>query len=116
MIAHVVLFNPRTDLSERDRRGLLDALIAASGDIPSIRHFRVGKRVRHGLPGYEQMMRDDYEFAAIIEFDDSAGLKSYLAHPSHAAIGMHFTRSAERSLAYDYEVVDASDVSQLMDR
>src|SRR5215213_9981848 len=112
MIAHVVLFNPRADLSEGDRRGLLEALAAAAGEIPSIRHFRVGKRVKHGLPGYEQMMRDDYEFAAIIEFDDMAGLNTYLAHPSHAEIGMHFTRSAERSLAYDYEVVDATDVSR----
>ena len=47
-------------------------------------------------------MRDDYEFAAIVEFDDMEGLKSYLAHPSHAAIGRHFMASAARSLAYDY--------------
>jgi hypothetical protein len=116
MIAHVVLFNPRADLSEADRRGLLDALVAASGEIRSIRSFRVGRRVKHGLPGYEQMMRDDYEFAAIIEFDDMAALNEYLAHPSHTAIGMHFVKSAERSLAYDYDVFDAQDVSRLLNR
>jgi hypothetical protein len=116
MIAHVVLFNPRADLSEGDRRLLLEALVDASGEIPSIRHFRIGKRVKHGLPGYEQMMADDFEFAAIIEFADMAGLKNYLAHPSHAEIGRHFTRSAERSLAYDYELVDATGVSRLIDR
>ena len=114
MIVHVVLFSPRADLSKSDRRGLLDALVAASDEIPSIRSFRVGKRVKHGLPGYEQMMRDDYEFAAIIEFDDMAALKEYLAHPSHTTIGMHFVKSAERSLAYDYDVVDAQNVSQLV--
>ena len=116
MIAHVVLFSPRADLSEDDRRALLEALVAASGEIPSIRSFRVGKRVKHNLPGYEQMMRDDYEFAAIIEFDDMAALKTYLAHPSHTAIGLHFTSSAERSLAYDYDVVDARDVSRFLER
>ena len=58
-------------------------------------------------------MREDYEFAAIIEFDDLDGLKSYLGHSSHAEIGRHFTVSAARSLAYDYELVDASDVSRL---
>ncbi len=104
MIAHVVLFTPRPDLSADERRGLLEALVAASGEIPSIRRFRVGKRVKHGLPGYEQMMRDDYEFAAIVEFDDVEGLRSYLTHPSHATIGRHFTLSAVRSLAYDYEM------------
>jgi hypothetical protein len=114
MIVHVVLFSPRADLSKADRRGLLDALVAASDEIPSIRSFRVGKRVKHGRPGYEQMMRDDYEFAAIIEFDDMAALNEYLAHPSHTTIGMHFVKSAERSLAYDYDVVDAQNVSQLV--
>ena len=116
MIAHVVLFSPKPDLPQADRRAMLDALVAASADIPSIKRFRIGKRVKHWLPGYEQMMRDDYEFAAIIEFDDIGALKMYLGHSSHAVIGQHFTASASRSLAYDYELVDASRVSQLLDR
>ena len=109
MIAHVVLFSPKPDLLPSDRRALLDALVAASAEIPSIRRFRVGKRVKHWMPGYEQLMRDDYEFAAIIEFEDMEGLKTYLGHPSHVVIGRHFTVSASRSLAYDYELSDASE-------
>jgi hypothetical protein len=101
-----VLFSPKPDLSIENRRGLLEALVAAAREIPAIRRFRVGKRVKHGLPGYEEMMRDEYEFAAIVEFDDVEGLKSYLTHASHATIGRHFTSSAARSLAYDYEVLD----------
>jgi hypothetical protein len=116
MIAHVVLFSPKPHLLQADRRALLDALVAASADIPSIKRFRVGKRVKHWLPGYEQLMLDDYEFAAIIEFDDIGALKTYLGHSSHTVIGQHFTASASRSLAYDYELVDASEVSQLLDR
>ncbi len=115
MIAHVILFSPKSDLSPAVRRELLASLVAASGDIPSIRRFRVGRRVKHGLPGYEQMMRDDYEFAAVIEFDDVDGLKAYLAHSSHAAIGQHFTASASKSLAYDYAMVDAGDVAQVLE-
>jgi hypothetical protein len=61
------------------------------------------------------MMRDDYEFAAIIEFDHLDGLKAYLAHPSHAAIGRHFTASASKSLAYDYALVDAREIGQLIE-
>jgi hypothetical protein len=106
MIAHVVLFSPKPTLSDDDRKALLNALVAAAGEIPSIKRFRVGKRVKHGLPGYEQMMRDDYEFAAVIEFDDMDGLTTYLRHPSHTVIGHHFTSSAARSLAYDYATVD----------
>jgi hypothetical protein len=113
VIAHVVLFSPKPDLSHEDRSALLNALVAAAGDIPSIKRFHVGRRVTHGLPGYEQMMRDDYEFAAILEFDDIDGLKLYLRHASHAVLGRHFTESAARSLAYDYEIVGASEVSRL---
>ena len=113
MIAHVVLFTPKPDLGKAERRALIEALVAAAGEIPTIKRFRVGKRVRHGLPGYEQAMRDDYEFAAIVEFENVEGLKVYLAHPSHATIGQHFTTSASRALAYDYAIVDAADAGEL---
>jgi hypothetical protein len=115
MIVHVVLFSPKSGLSQAARRQLLDAIVAASDGIPSIRRFRVGRRVRHGLPGYEQMMQDDFEFAAIIEFDDLDGLKAYLSHSSHRAIGQHFTASASKSLAYDYAMADPADAGQLLE-
>ena len=104
MIVHVVLFRPKPDLSAVNRQELIESLGLAARDIPSVRRFRVGRRVMHSLPGYEQLMRDDYEYAAIIEFDDLEGLKAYLRHPSHTEIGRHFTASAAQSLAYDYDV------------
>jgi L-lysine 2,3-aminomutase len=107
MIVHVVLFSPRSDLPASGRVAVLDALTKAAREIPSIRRLRIGKRVKHSLPGYEQAMRDDYEYAAFIEFDDVAGLKAYLEHPSHAAAGQHFTASASRALAYDYETSES---------
>ncbi len=115
MIAHVILFSPRPELTAEDRRQLLASLTAAAAEIPAIRRFRVGRRVRHGRPGYEQMMREDYEFAAVIEFDDRDGLTAYLAHPSHESLGRHFTESAARALAYDYAMVDAADAGALID-
>jgi len=106
MIVHVVLFSPRADLSPADRTAVLDALQSAATNIPSIKRVRVGRRVNHSLPGYEQMMRDDYDYAVFIEFDDVEGLKAYLQHPAHAAAGHHFTASASKALAYDYDVAD----------
>ena len=108
MIAHVILFEPRADLTDAQRDQVLDDLRRAAREIPSIRRFRIGRRLRHGLPGYEQAMRDDYEYAAIIEFDDRDGLEAYLHHPAHAAAGAHFTESAGRALAYDYDVSDVT--------
>lgn len=61
-------------------------------------------------------MQDDYEYAAIIEFDDADGLKAYLADPAHVALGAHFTSSAERALAYDYEVLDATKAASIVEQ
>lgn len=104
MIVHVVLFTPRPDLSDADRTAVMAALESASKNIPSIKRLRIGRRVKHSLPGYEQIMRDDYEYMVMIEFDDVEGLKSYLQHPAHSAAGHHFTASASKALAYDYEI------------
>ncbi|MEO7272682.1 MAG: Dabb family protein [Vicinamibacterales bacterium] len=116
MIAHVILFKPRPGLGAAERSALLQALKTASRDIPGIRSFRVGKRVLHGLPGYEQMMPEDFAFFVIIEVDDLEALKIYLAHPAHAAFGAHFTQSSAAALAYDYEVVDVADAMRLMEK
>ena len=81
MIAHVVLFAPKPDLPDVRSRAVLEGLTAAAADIPSNRRFRVGRRVSHGLPGYEQAMPVDFEYVVMIEFDDEAGLRAYLATP-----------------------------------
>lgn len=108
MIAHVVLFEPRADLTERERQQVLEDLREAAARIPSVRRLRVGRRILHGLPGYEQAMTENYAYAAIIEFDDREGLEAYLRHPAHKAAGTHFTASAARALAYDFDVSDVT--------
>ena len=108
MIVHVVLIQPRTGLE----RSAVDAAIAdlqtASREIPSIKRLRIGERVRHGLPGYEQSMSTDFAYVALIEFDDRRGLQEYLQHPSHGSLSRHFATLGERTLAYDYEVAELS--------
>ncbi|MBA2304327.1 MAG: Dabb family protein, partial [Acidobacteria bacterium] len=97
------------DLTLEQRQTLLLELAHAATVIPSVRRFRAGKRIRHGFPGYEQIMPVDFQYAALMEFDDRAGLEQYLRHPAHAAIGSHFTASAVRALAYDFQMTDAAD-------
>ena len=106
MIVHVILYKPRTDVPNAARQQILEGLATAANAIPSVRRLRVGKRVKHGRPGYEQAMHVDFEYAVIVEFDGVDGLTAYLSHPVHEAIGSHFTASASDSLAYDYEVFD----------
>jgi hypothetical protein len=106
MISHVVLFKPKHELTAAERQAVIEDLRAAASGIPSVRRLRVGRRIRHGRPGYEQLMREDFEFIVTIEFDDVDGLTAYLAHPAHAAIGSHFMHAAAAALAYDYEMED----------
>lgn len=106
MIAHIVLLQPKPDLTEEQRAMALSAIESAARNLPDVRRFRLGRRIKHGLPGYERMMTTDYEIALIIEVDDEAALKRYLAAPAHGAIGDLFTTATAAALAYDYEMVE----------
>jgi stress responsive alpha/beta barrel protein len=108
MIAHVVLFRPRTDLSTNARQALMASFEAALTQIPSIRRARVGRRIVVGR-GYESFMRVDYAYAAVIEFDDRAGLMAYLEHPVHERLASQFFSAFEEALMYDFELADGTD-------
>ncbi|HXH25029.1 MAG TPA: Dabb family protein [Vicinamibacterales bacterium] len=108
MIVHLVLFKPRADLAAGDRHELAKALAAALRAIPSIRRARLGRRVTHGRP-YEDLMRTNYEYAALFEFDDLAGLQAYLQHPAHEALAARFFAAFEEALIYDYELRDGAE-------
>ena len=110
MIAHLVLFRPRSSMPAGERHAILDSLIASLKQLPMIRGCRVGRRIRHGLPGYEQVMREDYEFALVLEFDGVDGLREYLRHPAHAKLGGVFSSGADAALAYDYEIMSLDDM------
>jgi hypothetical protein len=108
VITHVVLFRPRAGLSPVARAELIDALRAALRTIPSIRRARMGRRVTHGR-AYEQAMRVDYAFAALLEFDDIAGLRAYLEHPAHEALATRFFSVVDEALMYDFELDEGED-------
>jgi hypothetical protein len=103
MIAHIVLFRPRADLSESGRVELVSAFETAIQAIPSIRGARIGTRVLHGRQ-YETLMRSHFPYAAVLEFDDLAGLKAYLEHPAHERLGSTFFEAFEEALMYDFDM------------
>jgi hypothetical protein len=107
MIAHVVLFRPRPGLPAANAQALGDAFARALEGIPSVRRARFGTRVIIGRE-YEQLMAVDYQYAAVLEFDDVAGLKGYLEHPAHEALGTRLFESVETVLVYDFEMTAGS--------
>ena len=106
MIAHIVLLQPKPDLSEQQRTEAIDTIRRSAANLPDVRRFRLGRRVKHGLPGYEQLMPQDFEFALIVEVDDIDRLKRYLQAPAHAALGHLFYTATTAALAYDYQFED----------
>lgn len=108
MIAHVVLFRPRADLPPNARTALADAFEAAVRQIPSVRRARIGRRVTVGR-AYEALMRADYQYAAILEFDDTAALRAYLEHPAHEQLAARFFDASEEALMYDFDLKEPLD-------
>jgi len=105
MILHVVLFRPRSGLAEDQRQALAKAFASAIDNIGAIKRARIGRRRTHGR-AYEQLMREDYTHAAVLEFDDLAGLRAYLEHPAHTELGSRFFDCFEQALMYDFDVYD----------
>lgn len=108
MIAHVVLFRLRPDLSIADRRAIIDSWATALKDIPSIRRARVGRRIHIGR-SYESLARLDLPYAAILEFDDLDALRAYLDHPAHEPIATRWFAAIADTLIYDFEVTGDAD-------
>ena len=109
MVVHVVLFKPRADLSPSDRAAFVSALKRTVKEIPMVRGVRVGRRVTFGA-GDEKTAPAAADFLAVIEFDDLAGLQTYLEHPAHEELGRRFNESMAGGFAYDFELVDVREV------
>jgi hypothetical protein len=106
MIAHVVLLQPKPELTEAERADALETIRRSAAALTDVRRVGLGRRIRHGLPGYEQLMPQDFEFALLVEVDDLAALKRYLQAPAHVALGHLFYTATRAALAYDYEIDD----------
>jgi stress responsive alpha/beta barrel protein len=114
MITHLVLLEPRPDLPDAMRRQALELLSHSASNIPDIRRVRIGRRVKHGLPGYEQSMSQGFEYVLLFEFDDVDALKRYLQAPAHGMLGQLFSTATSAALAYDFEVVEATEALSLL--
>jgi hypothetical protein len=102
VIAHLVLLQPRADLTAAQREAALATIRASAATLPDVRRFALGRRIKHGLPGYEQLMAQDFEYVLMIEVDDVAALTRYLSAPAHQALAHLFYSATSSALAYDY--------------
>ena len=113
MVAHIVLFTPRSDLSERERAELVQALEHALLNIPLIKRARIGRRLRVGRR-YDQLNPHNCPYAAILEFETEADLRNYLDHPAHQALGEQFYLTSEEALVFDFSLADSEGMRELL--
>jgi Stress responsive A/B Barrel Domain len=105
MIAHVVLYEIRPDLDPAERERLERTVRTTLRSIPSVRRWVIGQRTMIGA-SYEALMQLAFEYAAVVEFADAAGLRDYLEHPLHDELARLFWSCSERTLVFDYEIKD----------
>lgn len=113
MIAHIVLFRPRTSLTDDERRVLVDALTHAMKNIPFIRRAHIGRRTILGRQ-YDSMNTQQFPFAAILEFESETDLRAYLDHPAHENLGEQFYFTSDGALAFDYEMLEPERARDLL--
>ena len=99
MIAHVVLFQPRADLSPADRAACAESFERALTGIPHVRRARVGERMHLGRL-YDQQNIRDFSYAAIIEFDSRQDPRSHSRTPGTPGVGRRFYETAEAALVW----------------
>jgi Stress responsive A/B Barrel Domain len=109
LIVHLVLFTPRSDLGEVGLTTIRDTLQHALTEIPSIRSYKVGRRVRFGT-AYDRAAPLDFEFLVTIEFEDERALSDYLAHPAHQQLGQMFYATSAHALACDFKLGAVSEL------
>jgi hypothetical protein len=103
---------PRADLTAANAAALVEALRRAVGEIPTVREFRLGRRLRHGAD-YEKLAADSADFMVSIGFDDLAALQAYLRHPAHEDLAARFYRSFSSALVYDFEAGGIEELGKL---
>ena len=107
MISHIVLFEPKPDLSESDVRDFAQHLKDAMSAVPTVRRAMVGRRVEIHI-GNRKFGDATYSYSAVVEFADSKGLIDYLQHPKHVELGRLFWLHCARTVVLEVESVDAT--------
>lgn len=113
MVAHVVLFRPKSELTSDQRAAFVAALEHALTNIPLIKSARVGRRITLGRQ-YDHLNAQSYPFAAILEFQSETDLRLYLEHPAHEMLGAQFYITSESALVFDYELMPAGRLQDLL--
>jgi hypothetical protein len=107
MIAHLALYRPKGDVTADQRRSFAQTLQAVVREIATVRRVRVGKVEAASISGNFELGDTTDMFVAVLEFDDTDGLKTYLEHPKHQELARLFWLYTDATAILDAAIVDA---------
>jgi len=93
MIKHVVFFNFKPEVTDEQRREIVEAVKALPGEIEVIRDMAVGLDVVKS--------KRSWDLALVASFDDRKDLDTYSNHPAHVPL-----KEKLGSLSIDLGAVD----------
>ena len=108
MIAHVVLFQPKADVTAAEKAALVSALQDACRDLPGLIDAHIGRAVDIGANYRAGFGETTYEYVAVLEFIDRNGVLTYLRRPEHEAVGALFWKTCEKTTIFDFEIAEVS--------
>lgn len=106
MIAHIVLFRPKAELTDDDLRLFTQLFRRVCVEVPGIERVRLGPVVGGGVFGGAKLGSSPYSAAAYLEFKDRQALEAYLQNPLHREFAESFWRYSEETVIADSEMVD----------
>jgi Stress responsive A/B Barrel Domain len=106
VISHIVLFNPKPDVTPDQRRSFALAIRETCRSIAVVQAARIG-RAKDVRAGYSRFFGEKtYEYAAVLDFDTEAALIEYLQHPLHRELGRLFWETCESTVVVEVEMRD----------
>jgi len=93
MISHVVLLQPKAEVTEEDITTVLSHVQDLQESIPGIVETRVGKNL--------SMNRQGYVYGFVMRFVDAEHLKAYVPHPAHQVVSRELLNICESIIDFD---------------
>jgi hypothetical protein len=113
VICHLVLFNLKEAVDTRDIGRFANVMRDTCMSAQSVLRVRVGRRISIDA-GYQRFMgHTTYDYVAVIEFEDAAGLVRYLRHPKHDELGRLFWEYCSEALVVEAEMHNPLEIEDI---
>ena len=103
MIAHVVLFEPKSNTTMAERDAFIELLRVTFSDVSTVQRSFIGLRQKIGVSYESKVGETAYSYASVVEFEDIEGLKTYLEHQLHVKVGQLFWQHCDRTMIVDVD-------------